>query len=832
MKVELFAIVKDKANAPSLPQQMIHKTFSEIGTQTENFRVFDNPRSFFGEMSGAFTRARIIVAAADKQSFLEQKWTLLKALGISSEICSAVVSQIRNNSDAADSSLKAHALMPKDATVFVSSDGLYSGFAVKSGKQTLVYLPLDEKITAEMIDGGVRNYFSDETKTAVEAAVMSVAPQKREVPDLDERFVEAANILSQNDLAVALPSTQTSRYIANAIHNHPLCGEAFIISEEDDIDEGEVSVQERIVRLAEECRSEIGTELGAVVSNIYSDPETDEMFVCIALADKDRALVRRITALPGENANDLVLVATNELFSVVISYANGTLVPEEGAEMLPVKLYEGAGADGADDAEQKKSVALKIIICVAIALILSFLIGFYFKDEVAAFFESRAAISEYTQQAETSTAIEEFEFVEVTTEETAGETEESATQTDYEGLFENDSADIHHETPSPYGDDDYIEDAPSTTAKETTTETTTKATTEKETTTETTTKETTRKETTTETTTKETTEKETTTETTTKETTEKETTTETTTKKDVENSEESTTANKTTSGDCVFTFTAYGYGHGVGLSQMGTVAYGDSAGAYNWNYKQILSHYFPGTELRRETPPLSVKYGSTVYSTKEFMRRAVIKEFGGNCKATTGEAIKAQVVAIYTYVKYYDFAIRTDKINCYENNPDTYGNISYINKAIDEVLGEYLAYTSTGKTAFTPFYSSCAGKTSSAQDTWGGSDYPNLSGGIVSPEKSGPYVFTITSEEFKKVIAFYNSTKEKSKQITLSGSPGSWIEIQDHDGARGDIGYVRKIRVGDKVMLGNTFRQMIMKAVEERIISGNLKSHCFSLTVS
>ncbi len=829
MKVELFAIVKDKANVPTLPQQMIHKTFSEIGTQTEKFRVFDNPRSFFGEMSGAFSRARIIVAAADKQSFLEQKWTLLKALGISGEICSAVVSQIRNNSDTADSSLKAHALMPKDATVFISSDGLYSGFAVKSGKQTLVYLPLDEKITAEMIDGGVRNYFSDETKTAVDAVVKSVTPQKREVPDIDERFVEAVNVLSQNELAVALPTTQTSRYIATSIHNHPLCGEAFILSAEDDVDEGEASVQERIVRLAETSRSEIGTELGAVISNIYSDSETEEMFICVALADKERALTRKILALPGENANDLVLVATNELYSLVISYANGTLVPEEGVEMLPVKLYEEAGADGADIAEQKKSVALKITVCVAIALILSFLIGFYFKDEVAAFFESRNTASD-SIQAETSTAVDEFVFVDVTAEETAVETTESVSEEDYAKLFENASAGIYHETPSPYENDDDVEDAPSTTAKAT--EEVTKETATKETTTETTTKETTTKETTTETTTKESTTKETTTETTTKETTTKETTTETTTKKNVENAEESTTANTIPTGNCVFTFTAYGYGHGVGFSQMGAVEYGNSAGAYNWNYKQILSHYFPGTELRRETPPLSVKYGSTVYSTKEFMRRAVIKEFGGNCKATTGEAIKAQVVAIYTYVKYYDFAIRTDKINCYENNPDTYGNISYINKAIDEVLGEYLAYTSTGKTAFTPFYSSCAGKTSSAQDTWGGSDYPNLSGGIVSPEKSGPYVFTITSEEFKKVIAFYNSTKEKSKQITLSGSPGSWIEIQDHDGARGDIGYVRKIRVGDKVMLGNTFRQMIMKAVEERIISGNLKSHCFSLTVS
>lgn len=37
------------------------------------------------------------------------------------------------------------------------------------------------------------------------------------------------------------------------------------------------------------------------------------------------------------------------------------------------------------------------------------------------------------------------------------------------------------------------------------------------------------------------------------------------------------------------TITTYGYGHGVGLSQMGAVGYANEAG---WNYQQILRHYY------------------------------------------------------------------------------------------------------------------------------------------------------------------------------------------------------------------------------------------------
>ena len=492
MKVELFAIVKDKANVPVLPQQMIHEAFSEIGSSTENFRIFENPRAFFGEMAKAFSRARIIVAAADKESFLEQKWTLLKALGINSEICSAVVSQVRKNSGTSDTSLKAHALMPKDATVFMTSDGLYSGFAVKSGKQTLCYIPLDEKITPEIINKGIRQYFKDETTVAVDAAVKSVTPQKRDIPDNDERFITTATTLAEKDLSVAIASTQTSVFVQNGIRNHPHYGDSFIFTEADDLNDGDESVEERLVRLAEASRSEIGTELGAVISNIYSSgTDSDGLFVYIALSDKDRALVRKVESLAEETANDLVHIATDELYSMVLSYADGTLVPSDEAEMIPVKLYEDAEMTDSAIAKQKKGVAVKIAICVAVALILSLLIGFYFKDEVAAFFTKDVV----EEQTELSTAADEFIFVDATEEETTGEPITVASETEFAALFENSQNNNHYETPSPYEDDGADDDIITTTVKQETTtqaetttvkETTTKqeTTTQKETTTE------------------------------------------------------------------------------------------------------------------------------------------------------------------------------------------------------------------------------------------------------------------------------------------------------------------------------------------------------------
>lgn len=44
-----------------------------------------------------------------------------------------------------------------------------------------------------------------------------------------------------------------------------------------------------------------------------------------------------------------------------------------------------------------------------------------------------------------------------------------------------------------------------------------------------------------------------------------------------------------------FTFTTLGYGHGVGLSQLGALGYARYEG---WNYRQILTHYYTGVTIR------------------------------------------------------------------------------------------------------------------------------------------------------------------------------------------------------------------------------------------
>ncbi len=84
----------------------------------------------------------------------------------------------------------------------------------------------------------------------------------------------------------------------------------------------------------------------------------------------------------------------------------------------------------------------------------------------------------------------------------------------------------------------------------------------------------------------------------------------------------------------VFTFYVFGYGHGVGMSQIGA----NYLAAQGWNSWQILAHYYydAGENTRivsGDAYPAKIKYAGTEYNTRDFLASAVESEMGGKSEA-------------------------------------------------------------------------------------------------------------------------------------------------------------------------------------------------------
>ena len=240
-----------------------------------------------------------------------------------------------------------------------------------------------------------------------------------------------------------------------------------------------------------------------------------------------------------------------------------------------------------------------------------------------------------------------------------------------------------------------------------------------------------------------------------------------------------------------------------------------------WTYKQILLHYYnnPGISLVKDSNlPSKVTYNGKSYSLAEYLGKTAYAEVGPSAPL---ESIKSQMVAIYTYAKRQNFKMTTSNHAFRESYA---GTSSSIENAIKATLGEYLAYY--GSPAFTPYFSTAAGKTASSANVWGvsQSSYPYLAGGRTSPEGNVKRTLTISSEELRKKVEAYNAKVDSSKRITLQSNPAQWIKILEHDSARGsNCGYISSMRIGNQTMRGNAFRLNIMGAA-------TLRSHCFTFT--
>ncbi|MDE6764456.1 MAG: SpoIID/LytB domain-containing protein [Oscillospiraceae bacterium] len=159
------------------------------------------------------------------------------------------------------------------------------------------------------------------------------------------------------------------------------------------------------------------------------------------------------------------------------------------------------------------------------------------------------------------------------------------------------------------------------------------------------------------------------------------------------------------------------------------------------------------------------------------------------------EAIKAQAVAAYSYVKYHNVNGLTPSVLVKKNPSDRIKNL------VSEVWGVCCYYN--GSVAQTVYMASSSGYTADAEHVWGGS-VPYLKS-VYCPFDVGNdpnYGSTLEVSE-----SSMRSMLENSLGISLSNNPYNWLKIQNYI----DGNYVYEISVdGQKTISGKKLRETVM----------------------
>ena len=764
-KISLLAFV----NQP-LPRRAIaeyESVFAAVYGECR-FEQFTDSRELFSALAGAFGDSETVVLAAAERHYIEIKKLLFDALRTKTA-SSDRIAEVLETAD------EDQCLMPADAQILVTDDGKYSGFIEKSGSQTLVFLPLSDGRCAKVAEE-LKLVFLPVEKAAESANTTEPDANGAGEPSAEEKCdpEEVVALLKERGLSVAVASSKNSPFVFSVLpyDDESDFGDAIFARSVDIERQEDESHGEYIAAMAGRARAKSGASIGAAISNVFrNDDEDSKHFMLICIADENKARVFKVFSRKGETTQEFIYACVRRLYSALADYARNGFVMHDVSDDASIIITDGehhSHHKSAPVRSGKKTaliVASVILLAVLIGTAVTFLVKGYGSQAGASLIGARTPDTTESGTGDIIGVMDDIIFADV--EDPNG---------DITDEYSSDSTAAQSTDSGKTTGEQTNGTVPGSIAEGSTVLTTVIST-----------KPTTRP-----------------------------STTEKTTVKPTQKPTETTTRHSS-SKTGTFVFTVYGYGHGVGMSQNGASEYARRG----WTYKQILLHYYnnPGISLVKDSNlPSTVTYNGKSYSLAEYLGKTAYAEVGPSAPL---ESIKSQMVAIYTYAKRQNFKMTTSNHAFRESYA---GTSSSIENAIKATLGEYLAYY--GSPAFTPYFSTAAGKTASSANVWGGSQssYPYLAGGRTSPEGDVKRTLTISSEDLRKKVEAYNAKVDSSKRITLQSDPAQWIKILEHDSARGSsCGYISSLKIGNQTMRGNAFRLNIMGAA-------TLRSHCFTFT--
>lgn len=764
-KISLLAFV----NQP-LPRRAIAEYESVFAAAYGEcrFEQFTDSRELFSALAGAFGDSETVVLAAAERHYIEIKKLLFDALRTKTAFSDKIA-------EALEKADEDQCLMPADAQILVTDDGKYSGFIEKSGKQMLAFLPLSDGRCARVAEE-LKSVFlpvekKEESANTPEPDANSAGELSAEEKCDPEEVVE---LLKERGLSAAVASSKNSPFVFSVLPYDD--GSDFgdvIFAQSVDVERQEdESHGEYIAAMAGRARAKSGASVGAAISNVFrNDDEDSKHFMLICIADENKARVFKVFSRKGETTQEFIYACVHRLYSALADYARNGFVMHDVSDDASIIITDGEHPSHHKSAPVRsgKKTALIVASVILIAVLIGTAVTFLVKG-----YGSQAGASLIGARTQDTTESGTGDIIGVMDDIIVADVEDPNGDTTDE--YSSDSTAAQSTDSGKTTGEQTNGTVPGSIAEGSTVLTTVI---------------------------------------TTKPTTRPNTTGKPTTKPTQKPTE--TTTRHSSSKTGTFVFTVYGYGHGVGMSQNGASEYARRG----WTYKQILLHYYnnPGISLVKDSKlPSKVTYNGKSYSLAEYLGKTAYAEVGPSAPL---ESIKSQMVAIYTYAKRQNFKMTTSNHAFRESYA---GTSSSIENAIKATLGEYLAYY--GSPAFTPYFSTAAGKTASSANVWGGSQnsYPYLAGGRTSPEGNVKRTLTISSEELRKKVEAYNAKVDSSKRITLQSNPAQWIKILEHDSARGSsCGYISSMRIGNQTMRGNAFRLNIMGAA-------TLRSHCFTFT--
>ncbi len=393
MKVKLLSLNIDKNIPFARFQARVISSINAYTDESVNFDNFESIRELFGALQEALADDGIIITAVDTKHYSKLKAALSQALETEVEYNPTILNMLESNEELDDEKRKEFSSFPEPATVFLSKDGMYSGFGIENGSQYLILIPIDNDRINLILRNGVVPFLSKHIKTTQAESFLS----ETKLFDNEKVAVAVKRLLESNSV-VAVNGTQNAEILKSCGDSVENFDEVFVFTPHVE-DKGEVNATEYAAQLAKVSLDLSAANIGASISDIYTAGDTK--YLCIAVADDETAVVRKLYMAENESEDVFIESAAVELIELTGEKAMG--LRSVGIEVADAHVTP-------TETEPKKNSKKSMIILASILgviVILCAVVGIVYKVQgengsLARMMQSVFGYEENSTEAETS----------------------------------------------------------------------------------------------------------------------------------------------------------------------------------------------------------------------------------------------------------------------------------------------------------------------------------------------------------------------------------------------------------------------------------------------
>lgn len=374
MEMKLFSLYRNAADTSVKMQIKVIGCLNGFADSDISFDEYTSLKDMFGGLSKALKSSDFIVIAVDSSIYNSTKLKLMTALSLKKEQNEAVLKKL-SKLELDESAQEKNAAMPEGSTVFVSVDGINSGFAVKKGSQTIVMIPFDDQRLDSVLKRGLVPYITNggRLNSASEPEAAPTHEEKEEITSettsgISEQEKDIAahtlNILKESAVKIAVNGNTNATVMREFAVGLDDFDEYFTFTPHIE-DRGDYNVTDYTAQMARSAKDLSSATLGACISDIFTTNDGCD-YICISVATDKSALVRKLYKEEGEDDAHLIRIACEEIFALIGEKAMGN-----NSVGIEIAQYEAPKADKKLSKKAKKA----IISVVAIILVAAITVG-------------------------------------------------------------------------------------------------------------------------------------------------------------------------------------------------------------------------------------------------------------------------------------------------------------------------------------------------------------------------------------------------------------------------------------------------------------------------